>query len=145
MKHRVYLGLGTNLGDRETQILRAEEMIAGTIGRMTAASSLYETEPWGFDSEHKFINAVVAVDTDMSPREVLRATQQIEKAMGRERKSHGGEYHDRLIDIDILLYDHLRIDEDDLKVPHPLMQERDFVMRPLAEIADIKQLLKTTE
>lgn len=142
MRHKVFLGLGTNLGDREAQINVAVEQIKEKIGEVLAVSSLLETKPWGFDSENNFLNAAVCVNTELQPHAVLSATQEIEKSLGRVEKSHGGEYHDRVIDIDILIYDDIRIDEDDLKIPHPLMKERDFVMRPLAEIADIKQILK---
>ena len=83
---------------------------------------------------YRFLNACVRVSTTLTPRQLLAATQQIERALGRTAKSAGGVYHDRVIDIDILLYDDLRVDEPDLKIPHPLMTERDFVMIPLREI-----------
>lgn len=95
---------------------------------------MIETEPWGFKSKHKFLNGVILCETDKSPREVLALTQQIERDLGRTRKSRSSRYHDRPIDIDILLYDDLTIDEPDLRIPHPLMHERDFVMIPLNEI-----------
>lgn len=132
--HSVFLGLGSNLGDRQQQVLKAMEKIEQLVGRVVARSSLYETEPWGFLSTNRFVNAVIKVQTSLSPRELLSVTQQIERAMGRKEKSLGHQYADRPIDIDILLYDDLLVDEPDLKIPHPLMQERDFVMRPLNEI-----------
>ena len=95
---------------------------------------MLKTEPWGFTSPHSFVNAAVSIDTILSPHEVLEATQQIERDMGREQKSMNGEYHDRIIDIDILLYDDMEINEKDLTIPHPLMHQRDFVMIPLREI-----------
>lgn len=134
--HTVYLALGSNLGDKEGNIRKAEAMIGTAVGRVSASSSLLVTEPWGFRSEHKFVNSALKVETSLSPRAVLEATQQVERAMGRTEKSHDGVYNDRLIDIDILLYDDLRVDDGDLRIPHPLMFERDFVMVPLREVLD---------
>lgn len=130
----VYLSLGTNLGDKEHNITEAINKIKELVGDVVRQSALYATKPWGFESENDFINAAVCVETKLSPRELLDATQKIERSMGRTRKSENGKYHDRLIDIDILLYGDEHIDEPDLKVPHPLMEERDFVMKPLSEI-----------
>ena len=129
-----FLGLGTNLGDKEKNILRAYEMIEERVGEIVRRSSLYTTEPWGYESQNSFINTVICVETLLSPRELLYATQKIEREMGRKQKSTDGGYHDRIIDIDILLYNDLTVNEPDLKIPHPLMHERDFVMRPLREI-----------
>ena len=134
MSHIVYLSLGTNLGNRKANIREAIERIGGEIGVVERQSSVLETSPWGFDSPNDFLNACVCVRTALAPRQLLEATQRIEKEMGRLEKSHGGEYQDRIIDIDILMYDDLQIDEPDLKVPHPLMEQRDFVMKPLKEI-----------
>ena len=154
--HVVYLGLGSNLGNSQEQLGRACEKINKLIGPIVRQSAFYETEPWGFQSENNFLNAVVCVSTHLSPRQLLRATQRIERQLGK-RKAHATErgsqtsveqasscektcetvapvYHDRPIDIDILLYDDLHVDEPDLKIPHPLMQERDFVMVPIREI-----------
>lgn len=133
----VYLGLGSNLGDRRGNIYRAVELIADRVGTVVRMSSLYDTEPWGFSSDNMFVNAAVCVETRLTPREVLVATQTIERRMGRIEKSVGGQYHDRVIDIDILMYDDLHIDTPDLHIPHPLMHERDFVMRPLNEILNV--------
>ena len=132
--HTVYLGLGTNLGDRRHNIAEAVRLIGERVGTVRRLSSLFETEPWGFSSDNMFVNAAVKVDTMLSPRGVLEATQAIERIMGRTEKSANRQYHDRLIDIDILIYDDVKIDEPDLKIPHPLMHERDFVMRPFGEI-----------
>ena len=129
----VYLGLGSNLGDRHAQLLAAIELLAQRVGRLVRCSSFIETAPWGFVSEHPFLNAVALFRTTLSPRELLTVTQDIERQLGRRQKSDG-TYHDRPIDIDILLYGDAVIDEPDLKIPHPLMHERDFVMRPLNEI-----------
>ena len=135
-KHSVYLGLGSNLGDKEENIRKAIELIGLRVGLVVRQSSLISTEPWGFESDNQFVNAAVLCHTELSPREVLRATQKIEREMGRKHKSVGGHYADRIIDIDILLYDELRVDEPDLQIPHPLMLKREFVMRPLREIRD---------
>ena len=147
--HKVYLGLGSNLGDCRKNLERAIRLIGDRVGLVTRQSSFIETEPWGFESPNKFMNAVILCETTRSPREVLLLTQQIERDMGRRTKSVNGKsvnrkYTDRPIDIDILLYDDVTIDEPDLKIPHPLMHERDFVMRPLNEIKTTKTT-NTTE
>ena len=131
-----YLSLGTNLGDKRKNITEAIKNIGELVGDVVRQSALYETEPWGFRSDNRFVNAAVCVDTQLSPRRLLEVTQRIEMEMGRTLKSAGGEYHDRIIDIDILLYGDMHIDEPDLKIPHPLMHERDFVMTPLNEIME---------
>ena len=136
MEHTVYLGLGSNLGDKEHNISRATALISGQIGTVVRQSALYYSEPWGFASANTFVNAVVCVVTTLSPRRLLLATQRIERQMGRTEKSLGGVYHDRIIDIDILLYDDLHIDYPCLKIPHPLMHQRDFVMIPLRSIME---------
>ena len=132
--YQVYLSLGTNLGNRKRNIREAIEKIGEQIGVVKRQSALYETKPWGYSSPNDFINACVLVFTPMAPRQVLEAAQKIEREMGRTLKSVDGEYHDRIIDIDILMIDDLVINEPDLHVPHPLMEERDFVMKPLKEI-----------
>lgn len=132
----VYLGLGSNLGNKEQHITTAVKHLEQRVGKVRRLSSLLKTEPWGFTSPHSFVNAAVSIDTILSPHEVLEATQQIERDMGREQKSKNGEYHDRIIDIDILLYDDMEINEKDLIIPHPLMHQRDFVMIPLREIIE---------
>ena len=132
--HKVYFGLGSNLGDCRKNLERAIRLIGDRVGQVTRQSSFIETEPWGFESPNKFMNAVILCETTRSPREVLLLTQQIERDMGRMKKSVSGGYADRAIDIDILLYDDVTIDEPDLKIPHPLMHQRDFVMIPLKEI-----------
>lgn len=132
--HTVYLGLGANLGDREDTINKAIERIGELIGTVERRSALFVTEPWGFRSDNMFVNAAVCCATPCSPRRVMELTQQIERELGRTAKTVAGRYHDRPIDIDILLYDDIEVDEPDLKIPHPLMYGRDFVMRPLREI-----------
>lgn len=159
--HQVYLGLGTNLGDREANLRRAVDLVGERVGQVVRQSSLIETEPWGFESQNKFLNAVILCETTKSPREVLQLTQQIERDMGRKKVwSSGGQspsatrrtdgtvpkrqYTDRPIDIDILLYDDITVDEPDLKIPHPLMYQRDFVMIPLREINENEKRITKT-
>lgn len=134
MKHTVYLGLGTNLGDKEENIGEAVRRIGELIGTVECQSTLLVSEPWGFESENTFVNAALRCSTELEPMDVLEKTQEIERAMGRTQKSVDGQYHDRIIDIDILMYDDLHIDTKTLKLPHPLMNERDFVMIPLEEV-----------
>lgn len=134
MKHTVYLGLGTNLGDKEGNIGEAVRRIGELIGTVECQSTLLVSEPWGFESENTFVNAALRCSTELEPMDVLEKTQEIERAMGRTQKSVDGQYHDRIIDIDILMYDDLHIDTKTLKLPHPLMNERDFVMIPLEEV-----------
>ena len=134
--HKIYLGLGSNLGNRKENLAYAIRFIGERVGKVLRVSSFIETEPWGFESENTFVNAVILCETDLTPRQLLGATQKIEREMGRQKKSTDGGYSDRCIDIDILLYDNLRVDEPDLQIPHPLMLERDFVMIPLGEIRD---------
>ena len=148
-KATVYLSLGTNLGNKEQNLLRAIEEIQKRIGDVKAQSAFLHTEPWGFESENTFLNAAVRVETILAPLDLLHATQQIERQMGRTCKSANREYHDRIIDIDILQYypaagypvgsllvdeDGLHISSAELTIPHPLMNERDFVLIPLSEI-----------
>ena len=137
-EHCIYLALGSNLGNREENILRAVKKIQELVGTVECQSALFDTEPWGFSSENRFLNAVVRVKTSLTPRQVLETTKKIEKSLGRRKKSQTKNgrpvYHDRLIDIDILLYDNIKVDEPDLKIPHPLMLERDFVMIPLQQV-----------
>lgn len=130
-----YLGIGTNLGDREVNLHTAVSLINEQAGHVLACSSFIETAPWGFCSKNKFLNAVVEIETIHSPHTLLRITQNIERQMGRTHKSVNGDYADRIIDIDILLYGDLRVNDDDLIIPHPLMWERQFVYEPLLEIA----------
>jgi len=132
--HKVYLSLGTNLGNRKRNIREAIEKIEEQVGVVVRQSALYETKPWGFSSPNDFINACALVETLLAPRQLLEALQGIEKEMGRTLKSVNGDYHDRIIDIDILMYDDLMVNEPDLVIPHPLMEEREFVMVPLREI-----------
>ncbi len=129
-----FLSLGSNLGDREKNLRTAIDMLGERVGKVLRVSLFMETKPWGFVSDNIFYNACVKVDTDLTPQELLAATQEIEKALGRTRKSEGRKYCDRTIDIDILLYGDITVDDENLKIPHPHMYERDFVMIPLKEI-----------
>ena len=130
-----YLGLGTNLGDRSANIRCAIDIINEQAGHVLACSSFIETEPWGFSSDNAFLNAVIEIDTSLTPHDLLHATQEIERAMGRAHKSLDGMYTDRIIDIDILLYEDLKISDTELTIPHPLIWQRSFVYGPLLEIA----------
>ena len=130
----LYLSLGSNLGNREQMLHRAIALIGERIGTVQRVSSFIETEPWGFQSEHPFLNAACLVLTKLSPEQCLKETQRIERELGRTTKSKDGIYHDRPIDIDLLLYDNLKISTPTLTLPHPRMEERDFVMVPLREI-----------
>ena len=135
--HTVYLSLGSNLGDREATMRRAIGLLNERAGSVDRQSSFIETEPWGFESTNKFLNMCVRLLTTLSPEQLLMATKQIERELGRTQKSVNGQYHDRPIDIDILMYDDVHLDSDDLMLPHPHMQEREFVMKPLREILSI--------
>jgi 2-amino-4-hydroxy-6-hydroxymethyldihydropteridine diphosphokinase len=130
-----YLGLGSNLGDRAENIRKALALISERAGEILALSDFYETEPWGYSSPEIYLNMAVGIETKLSPEEVLQTTQEIERKMGRSTKTVDGNYCDRLIDIDILLYDDLIIQTPALIIPHPLMCQREFVLQPLSEIA----------
>lgn len=143
----IYFSLGTNLGDKEQNLRTAVRKIEEQIGSVVSLSAFYATVPWGFSSENTFLNAALCVDVRLAVSrpaeyllEVLKTTQEIEREMGRTHKSVNAVYSDRLIDIDLLLAfaddgTSVSLDTPELKLPHPLMLERDFVMRPLAEIA----------
>ena len=132
--HTAYLAYGSNIGEKEENILNAYRMTEERVGRIVRRSAMMRSEPRGFRSENNFVNSVICVETTLTPHQLLDATQSIERTMGRTEKSHGGVYHDRIIDIDILLYDDITLNDADLVIPHPLMRERDFVMKPLNEI-----------
>jgi len=132
---KIYLGLGTNLGDKKQNLRCAMSKIEERVGKIISLSAFYMTEPWGFDSGNSFLNAVTCIETFLLPVDVLTKTQDIEREMGRTKKSVSGVYSDRLIDIDLLLYDDCIIHSEELTLPHPLMMERLFVLQPLCEIA----------
>ena len=136
----VYFSLGTNLGDKEQNLRTAVRKIRKQIGEVVSLSAFYATAPWGFSSDNTFLNAALCAKTALTPLEVLQTTQKIEREMGRTHKSVNAVYSDRVIDIDLLLCfaddgAPVLLDAPGLQLPHPLMQERRFVMEPLAEIA----------
>lgn len=134
----IYFGIGTNLGDREANLNAALHLLNERVGEQLACSLVYRSAPMGFESENEFANIVAVYDTPYSPEEVLLITQQIEREMGRTKKSVNGVYHDRIIDIDLLqaILNSKAIIQNSstLTLPHPRMQERDFVMIPLREV-----------
>lgn len=153
MMHHVYIGLGSNLGNKRQNINDAIRLIGERVGTVVGQSSLLESEPWGFQSANTFLNGAVHVETSLSPHEVLATTQQIERELGKreehatQRRSCGKcqstddlqhssviKYKNRPIDIDILLYDDVHMRSPELTLPHPLMYDRPFVMQPLREI-----------
>ena len=131
----IYLGLGTNQGNKEENIRGAIEELSHLLGIPTAVATIIETEPWGFQSDNSFLNTVVAFKSTLAPEEILKATQEIERRLGRTKKSIDGCYSDRPIDIDILLYGSRVIESPHLTIPHPLLHKRLFVLQPLAQIA----------
>lgn len=143
----IYLGIGTNLGNREENLRKVIELLHERVGECIACSSVYRSAPQGFVSENEFANMVAVCQSDYSPEEVLLITQQIEREMGRTEKSVDGVYHDRVIDIDLLqayignqesgVEHQIEYTSETLTLPHPRMQERDFVMIPLREVEAI--------
>jgi 2-amino-4-hydroxy-6-hydroxymethyldihydropteridine diphosphokinase len=123
-----YVGLGSNLGDREASIRRAAELIGAS-----RLSTILETEPWGLEGQPLFLNAVAELETDLSPRRLLDHLLDVERRLGRERV--GPQWGPRTIDLDLLLYGDETVDEPGLSVPHPFLAERRFVLEPLAELA----------
>jgi len=128
---KVYLGLGSNLGDREANLRRAIEMLGETISLETS-SSLYDTEPWGYEEQPRFLNCACSGRTSLSPKALLEEVKDIEKTVGRQPSFPNGP---RVIDVDILFYGQHVINEPGLEIPHPRLAERTFVLAPLAEIA----------
>ena len=153
----IFLGIGTNLGDREANLRTALQLLHERVGECLACSLIYRSAPLGFVSENEFANMVVACKTDYSPEDILRITQQIEREMGRTEKSVNGVYHDRVIDIDLLKAltpsnspfkgenyaegEEIVCSTETLTLPHPRMHERDFVMIPLREVETILKSL----
>lgn len=131
---KVYLSLGSNLGNKEQNLMNAIATVGSEVGIVRRVSCFYNSEPMGFISSNKFLNAVILLVTELSPIQLLIKIQEVEAKLGRTQKSTEG-YVDRIIDIDILLYDKELVDLPELKIPHPKMLERDFVMIPLREIA----------
>lgn len=127
-----YLLLGTNLGNREKNLSGAIVKIRKSLGEILRKSSIYETEAWGFRDQPSFLNQVIRIKTSLSPEELLRVIAEIEESMGRIRED---KWKERLIDIDILYYEDEIINQDQLVIPHPEIQNRNFTLVPLCEIA----------
>lgn len=135
-KSTVYLGLGTNLGEKQKNIESALQLIEEQIGNIISLSAFYLSKPVGFESENLFVNCVIKLGTLLTPHQILKKAKEIEKEMGRKQRSISDAYSDRIIDIDILLFENSVIDDPPkLTIPHARMHERDFVLKPLAEIA----------
>jgi 2-amino-4-hydroxy-6-hydroxymethyldihydropteridine diphosphokinase len=130
--HTAYLSLGSNIGDRSANLERAVELLVSCGLRIVKRSSLYVTEPLDFGPQREFLNCVIEVETSLMPRQLLRATQEVEREMGRRRFARRGP---RVIDIDLLLFGANVMRAPELEIPHPRMAERRFVLVPLAEIA----------
>jgi len=126
---RAYVGLGANLGDREATMRRAIELLGDEVA---AVSSFRETDPVGYQDQPRFLNAVVALETELSPGELLDRLLAVERELGRTRD--GPRYGPRTIDLDLLLYGEVVVDEAGLRVPHPRLAERRFALEPLAEL-----------
>lgn len=131
----LYVSLGANIGNREQQINQAIAALTARIGTCCGCSRFYETTPVGFDSDNIFLNAAAVFETTRNPFEILDLTQQIERELGRTRKSHNGIHYDRTIDIDLLLLDNVVVDHPRLTLPHPHLASRRFVLEPLCEVA----------
>ena len=131
MANQLILHTGTNLGVREDNLLRANDLIEKKIGKITKYSSLYETEPWGVEEQPAFINQAIELTTELSPEDVLAAANAIEEEMGRIREK---KWERRLIDIDIIFYEDQIINTERLNIPHKHIQDRNFVLIPLMEI-----------
>ena len=150
----IYFGIGTNLGNRKANLQTALQLLDERVGEQLACSSVYRSAPQGFVSDNEFANIVAVYETEYSPEEVLLLTQQIEREMGRTRKSVNGVYHDRVIDIDLLQAltpssspfkgenlmesEEMVCKSETLTLPHPRMQEREFVMIPLREVEGLR-------
>ncbi len=132
MSVTVYVGIGSNLGNREENCLKAIRLMEEQGIKVVKRSSLYETEPWGVKDQPMFINMVIEAETELGPEELLTVLKSIESAMGRTETKRWGP---RVIDLDILFYNNLILDTPELRIPHPYIQERPFVLTPLGEIA----------
>lgn len=130
--NQVYLSIGGNLGDRKENLAKAVRLIEEEVGSVKAISALYQTKAWGIEDQPDFLNQCLIVDTTLRPKEVLRIVLEIENKMGRVRER---KWYTRLIDIDLLFYNKLIIKEKHLTLPHPFIQDRNFVLAPLMEIA----------
>lgn len=133
---RAYIGLGSNLGDREATLRRALELLGEAPGvEVVAVSSFHETEPWGFAEQPRFLNGAAALETTLSPRDLLGLLLDVERRLGRARDGGGPRYGPRTVDLDLLVHGDLVVAEPGLEVPHPRLRERRFALEPLAELA----------
>lgn len=130
----VYIGLGSNKGDKQNNIAAAVSFIAERVGEVIQTSSIYRTPPWGFDSDQDFYNAIIHVQTVLKPLELLSCLKMIETDMGRQQRKDGAGYQDRIIDLDIIDYHGEAISMDQITIPHERMHERDFVLYPLQDL-----------
>lgn len=129
-----YLSLGTNLGNRQQFLFSAIKNIESACGVVQKVSSCYESEPWGFESDHRFLNLIIELKTNLDPMALLAACQTVEKAIGRTPKKNVNIYESRVIDIDIIFYNDYCIETFELIIPHKHFQDRQFVLQPMAEI-----------
>jgi 2-amino-4-hydroxy-6-hydroxymethyldihydropteridine diphosphokinase len=130
----IYILLGTNLGQREVNLLRAIERINQEVGNIVAQSSVLETEPWGFEANQNFLNQALKIECNCSPYDLLLRLKRLEQELGRAAKTING-YESRIIDIDILFFAQEVLSSPDLVIPHPQIQHRFFALKPLSEIA----------
>ena len=130
--HAIYLLTGSNIGDSKSNLQTASNHIHQQIGNVERLSSIYKTEPWGNKNQQAFLNQVLQVQTQLTPHQLIKKILEIENEMGRNRQV---KWEPRIIDIDILFYDDLIINETDLQIPHPLLHQRRFTLVPLHEIA----------
>jgi 2-amino-4-hydroxy-6-hydroxymethyldihydropteridine diphosphokinase len=140
----VYLGLGSNIGDKRNYLLSAISLIKKLVGSVLKESAIYESEPWGFEHDSSFYNMVICVESNFEATQILKIIQNIEKDLGRIRNFE--QYSARTLDIDILFFNHTIINSEELKIPHPLIPQRNFVLKPMVEIAPdfLHPILKKT-
>ncbi len=135
MKKHSFILLGSNLGNREELFKKAITMIADVCGDVLSISRLYETEPWGFESDNKFLNQVIKIETELNPHDLLKELLSIETILGRQKHDSSKGYESRPIDLDILYYEDFIINDHDLILPHPRLHLRKFTLLPLCDIA----------
>lgn len=141
MKNQVYLGLGTNLGNKLENLTKTIDVLSQNVGIITSRSYIYQSEPWGFEAKDLFYNMVIEIETYFSPDRLLIEIQKIEKLIGRKVKTKVS-YESRLIDIDILLYGNEEVEKPSLKIPHLFNKERLFVLQPLLEVLNSNSIFK---
>jgi len=142
-KKQAIIGLGGNIGDRASYLAQARRLVDAHAGVIVRASTLMETEAWGFDAP-AFLNQIIVILTELQPLELLDVLQWIERRLGRTTKTHYKDgvpvYHNRTIDLDILDYDHLHYQDDRLTLPHPHIRDREFVMQQLNELGVMEEI-----